>query len=301
MNSCISIKTLAFLIQQQLLNCVLRAMVTLLGRHCSWKCENTGVIHCGNIFAISVDGTVKTCSSRAGCRCTQLWRQLEKITLTVDPNVQHLNIAKCVSAAEYKLISDDIRSTNEFPELSKPIKPLRALDYNNGYGRVPRNLCKGERDGVTAGEITFDRYPYRSMKCAVKPSSRLGGEPTIHLISSTRHNQNTIFRPTSKAEVQSTHAGVELANKNSKTAFAVLASNLPLSVSKSELEADFKTDYVEREQYTNNAVLYFKTFKAAKEALQWNGASYRNQLVTLKWSKANFMDYCYKKYDVGNK
>ena len=293
---------MAFLVQQQLLNYVVRAMVTLLGRHCSWECENTGVIHCGNIFAISIDGTVKTCSRRVGCRCVQLWRQLEKITLTVDPNVQHLNKAKCLSAAEYKLISDDISSTNEFPESSKPkFKPLRALDYNNGYGPVPRNLCKGERDGVTAGEITFDKYPYLSMKCAFKPSSRPGGDPTIHLISSTQHNQNTIARPTSKAEVQSTHAGVELANKNSKTAFAVLASNLPLSVSKSELEADFKTVYVEREQYTNNAVLYFKTFKAAKEALQCNGASYRNHLVTLKWSKANFMEYCYKKYDVGNK
>ena len=52
-------KTPAFLVQQQLLNYVVRAMVTLLGRHCSWECENTGVIHCGNIFAISIDGTVK--------------------------------------------------------------------------------------------------------------------------------------------------------------------------------------------------------------------------------------------------
>ena len=101
--------------------------------------------------------------------------------------------------------------------------------------------------------------------------------------------------------MQSTDAGVEPANKNSKHAFAVLASNLPLSVSKSELEADFKADYVEREQHTNNAVLYFKTFKAAKEALQWNRASYRNHFVKLKWSKTNHMDYCYRKYDVGNK
>ena len=78
-------KTPAFLVQQQLLKYAVQAMVTLLGKHCSWECENTGKIHWGYITAICIDGTVKTCSSRAGCKCTQLWRHIKKNSIASRP------------------------------------------------------------------------------------------------------------------------------------------------------------------------------------------------------------------------
>ena len=74
---------------------------------------------------------------------------------------------------------------------------------------------------------------------------------------------------------------------NGKPAYSVFVTHLDMRIPGSEIQKDFKADYIERDIVGRTAILYFYTREAAENVLQWNFSWYKNRLIKVKWSKNN--------------